>query len=123
MIPQAASLRSDLAARALRAVFGFILLLILSCGLGPAPLQASESPFFAAKAAQYVALPGELRFTRPGKPLHPDLPAQPPGASDTGALTAPAVAWRFADWTQDAFDVLPGRPPVRPASQAPPLTA
>jgi len=123
MIPQAASSRSDLAARALRAVFGFILLLVLSCGLGPAPLQASDSYAFAAKAAQHVALPGELRFTRPGKALPPELPAPPPGASGAGALTPPAVAWRFADWTQDAFDVLPACPPVRPASQAPPLTA
>lgn len=123
MIPQAASSRSDLPVRALRAVLGVILLLVLSCGLGRSPLQTSESPYFAAKAAQYVALPGALRFTRPGKAPLPETLTPPPGASSAGALTAPAVAWHLADWTQDAFDVLPGCPPVRPASQAPPQTA
>lgn len=123
MTAQAASLRSDLAARVLRAGLGVILLFVLCLGPGAARLAPSESPFFAAKAAQYVALPGELRFARPGKAPLPEPPAAPTGLPPAAAPVPAVSSWRLAAWSGDTFGVLPALPPVRPASQAPPLTA
>jgi len=123
MRPQAAFPGSDRPARLLRAVLGVLLLLVLCCAPGGARLSPSESPIFAAKAAQYVALPGELRFARPAKPAQPEPPVPPSGLPFAAAPRAPAAPWAPADWRGDALGELPAAHPVRPASQAPPLTA
>lgn len=123
MKPLAASLRSDRPARLLRAVLGVIVALVLCWGPGAGRLAPSESPLFAAKAAQYVALPGELRFSRPGKAPLPASPVPPVGMPPAGAPVPVAVSWRVAEWSGDTPGVLPALPPVRPASRAPPLTA
>lgn len=123
MTPPAAFSRSALSARTLRAVLGGLLLLLLVWAPGTVRLSVGESPFFAAKAAQYLALPAEFRLLRPEKAARP-TPSMPlAGGRSSEAPPGPAAAFWLADWTDAPFRELPATHPVRPASQAPPLTA
>lgn len=107
------------AARLLRAMAGFCLVLLLCAWQVPASGKIAADLPVATRAGHYLALSAEIRVARPAEVRQVPSPT-PPWAQPPADIVMAGTPTPWADPVPPCPIPAVIRPPVRPTSQAPP---